>query len=89
LIWNLDISYILLVLFWVVVEIAPTLTLTLKSGISVKSASFFRPNKTNWLSQEHPGFEKNRKSAKIHIPQRARDLFSNRHFAENQNELNR
>jgi hypothetical protein len=39
--------------------------------------------------QEHPGFEKNRKSEKTHIPQRARDLFSNRHFAENRNELNR
>jgi hypothetical protein len=30
---------------------------------------------------EHPGFEKNRKSAKIHILQRANDLFSNGHFA--------
>jgi hypothetical protein len=40
-------------------------------------------------TEEHPGFEKNRKSAKIHILQRARDLFSNGHFAENRNELNR
>jgi hypothetical protein len=38
-----------------------------------------------FLGLEHPRFEKNRKLAKIHIPHRARDSFSNGflHFAEN------
>jgi hypothetical protein len=32
--------------------------------------------------QEHPGFEKKSKISENHILQRARDLFSNGHFAE-------
>ena len=41
------------------------------------------------VCQEHPRFEKNQKSAKIHIPQRARIHFQTATFRRELNELNR